>query len=76
MRAPLRSGRARLRAFAARANTGLPRDGGALARGVRALHVEVGPENDTARRPYARAGYVESGHLFLRLPLAAPVHAG
>ena len=48
---------------------------GALARGVRALHVEVGPENQTARRLYARAGYVESGHLFLSLPLAAPVHA-
>jgi GNAT superfamily N-acetyltransferase len=50
--------------------------GGALARGVRALHVEVGPDNDTARRLYARAGYVESGHLFLSLPLASPVHAG
>ena len=45
------------------------------ARGVRALHVEVGPENATARRLYARAGYVESGHLLLSLPLAAPVHA-
>lgn len=48
---------------------------GAVDRGVRALHVEVGPENQTARRLYARAGYVESGHLFLSLPLAAPVHA-
>jgi len=47
----------------------------ALERGVRSLHVEVGPENPTARRLYARAGYVESGHLFLSLPLAAPVHA-
>ena len=47
----------------------------AVARGVRALHVEVGAENPTARRLYARAGYVESGHLFLSLPLAAPVHA-
>ena len=26
---------------------------------VRALHVEVGPENSIARRLYARAGYVE-----------------
>ncbi|HEX6133058.1 MAG TPA: GNAT family N-acetyltransferase [Longimicrobiales bacterium] len=43
-------------------------------RGVRALHVEVGPDNPTARRLYDRAGYVESGHLFLSLPLAAPVH--
>src|SRR5689334_5059481 len=48
--------------------------GGALARGVRALHVEVGPENGTARRLYARAGYAESGHLFLSLPLAPPLH--
>ncbi len=46
----------------------------AVARGVRALHVEVGPDNHTARRLYARAGYAESGHLFLSLPLAAPVH--
>lgn len=46
----------------------------AVARGVRALHVEVGPDNHTARRLYARAGYTESGHLFLSLPLAAPVH--
>ena len=46
----------------------------AVARGVRALHVEVGPDNFTARRLYARAGYAESGHLFLSLPLAAPVH--
>ncbi|GJG86297.1 hypothetical protein tb265_14780 [Gemmatimonadetes bacterium T265] len=47
----------------------------AAARGVRALHVEVGPDNHTARRLYARAGYADSGHLFLSLPLAAPVHA-
>lgn len=44
-------------------------------RGVRALLVEVGPDNQTARRLYARAGYAESGHIFLSLPLAAPVHA-
>lgn len=44
-------------------------------RGVRALHVEVGPENAVARRLYARAGFRESGHLFLTLPLAPPVHA-
>lgn len=47
----------------------------ASERGVRALHVEVGPENAIARRLYGRAGYVESGHLFLSLPLAPPVHA-
>jgi hypothetical protein len=27
-----------------------------------------------ARRLYARADYVESGHLLLNLPLAPPVH--
>lgn len=48
----------------------------ALERGLRALHVEVGPDNQIARRLYTRAGYVESGHLFLSLSLAAPVHAG
>ena len=47
---------------------------GATQRGVRALHVEVGPDNGVARRLYARAGYVDSGHLFMSLPLAAPVH--
>ena len=47
----------------------------AARRGVRALHVEVGPDNAVARRLYARAGYADSGHLFLSLPLAAPVHA-
>jgi GNAT superfamily N-acetyltransferase len=45
------------------------------ARGVRALHVEVGPDNAIARRLYARAGYADSGHIFMSLPLAAPVHA-
>ena len=48
---------------------------GAVARDVRALHVEVGPANAVARRLYARAGYADSGHLLLSLPLAAPVHA-
>jgi len=48
----------------------------AVRRGVRALHVEVGPDNQVARRLYTRAGYVDSGHLFLSLPLAAPIHAG
>jgi len=48
---------------------------GAAARGVRALHVEVGPANNAARRLYARAGYTDSGHFLLSLPLAPPVHA-
>ena len=43
--------------------------------GVRSLHVEVGPDNATARRVYTRAGFVDSGHLLLTMPLAAPVHA-
>jgi GNAT superfamily N-acetyltransferase len=47
----------------------------AARRGVRALHVEVGPDNHVARRLYARAGYADSGHLFLSLALASPVHA-
>ena len=47
----------------------------AARRDVRALHVEVGPDNRVARRLYARAGYADSGHLLLTLPLAAPVHA-
>jgi GNAT superfamily N-acetyltransferase len=42
--------------------------------GVRALHVEVGPENAVARALYARAGFADSGHLLLTLPLAAPLH--
>ncbi len=45
-----------------------------VQRGVRALHVEVDPENAAVRRLYGQAGYVGSGHLLLTLPLAAPVH--
>jgi len=44
------------------------------ARGVRALLVEVGPENETALRVYRRSGFADSGHLLLTLPLSAPVH--
>ena len=47
----------------------------AARRGVRALHVEVGPDNHVARRVYARAGYRDSGRVLLSLPLAEPVHA-
>jgi ribosomal protein S18 acetylase RimI-like enzyme len=42
--------------------------------GVRALHVEVGPENDAARGVYRRSGFKHSGRLLLTWPLAAPVH--
>lgn len=45
------------------------------ARGVRALHVEIGSESTDARRLYARAGFTDSGHLLLTRALAAPVHA-
>ncbi|HEV7589139.1 MAG TPA: GNAT family N-acetyltransferase [Longimicrobium sp.] len=48
----------------------------AEALGVRALLVEVGPDNDTARRVYRRIGLEDSGHVLLSLPLAAPVHLG
>jgi GNAT superfamily N-acetyltransferase len=44
------------------------------ARGVRALNVEVGPDNDTAQRVYARSGLTDSGHLLFTRPLAAPLH--
>ena len=44
--------------------------------GVRALAVEVGPENDVARRLYQRAGFEDSGRLLLTAPLAAAVHEG
>src|SRR4051812_24823980 len=43
-------------------------------RGVRALHVEAGPENAVAQRVYARSGFVDRGHTFLTRPLAAPLH--
>jgi ribosomal protein S18 acetylase RimI-like enzyme len=42
--------------------------------GVRALLVEVGPDNDTAQRVYRRIGLEDTGHMLLSLPLAAPVH--
>lgn len=45
------------------------------ARGVRTLQVEVGAENRTALRLYERAGYTDSRHRLLSLPLAVPVHA-
>lgn len=44
--------------------------------GVRALLVEVGPENAVARRVYARAGFADTGRMVIAQPLAAPVHEG
>jgi GNAT superfamily N-acetyltransferase len=46
----------------------------AVARGVRAMQVEVGRDNHVARHLYARAGYADTEHLLLALPLASPVH--
>lgn len=43
-------------------------------RGVRALLVETGPDNDRARSVYQRAGLKESGRLLLTLPLEPAVH--
>jgi len=44
-------------------------------RGVRALIVEVGPDNLPARRLYARSGFLDRRNLLLELPLSAPMHA-
>jgi GNAT superfamily N-acetyltransferase len=60
------------RGLAAAALAELRRAAGAL--GVRALLVEVGPDNHTARRVYRRMGLEDTGHVLLSLPLAAPVH--
>ena len=45
-----------------------------VARAVLLLNVEVGPDNDVARRVYARAGLADSGRLLLSRALAAPLH--
>ena len=42
--------------------------------GVRALLVEVGPDNEAALSAYRSAGFADTGHALLSLPLAAPVH--
>lgn len=47
---------------------------GAVTRGLRALCVETGGPDHPARGLYARAGYTDSGHALLVLPLAGPVH--
>jgi len=41
----------------------------ARAHGARALHLMVRPENETARRLYARAGFESPPRLFLSKPL-------
>jgi GNAT superfamily N-acetyltransferase len=45
-----------------------------VARGVRSLYVEVGYDNDTARRVYGRAGFVDSERLLLSQGLAPALH--
>ena len=42
--------------------------------GIRALFVEVGPENAVAQQVYRRAGFRESNRQLLMLPLASPTH--
>ena len=49
--------------------------GACAERGVRALNVEVGPDNDVAQRVYRRAGFEPTGHDLLFMALAAPSHA-
>jgi ribosomal protein S18 acetylase RimI-like enzyme len=44
------------------------------ALGVRALHLEVGRDNDPAQALYRRTGFVESGRQLLTLRLADPTH--
>jgi GNAT superfamily N-acetyltransferase len=43
--------------------------------GVRALHLEVGHDNDRAAALYRRAGFVANDRRLLTLPLADPTHA-
>jgi diamine N-acetyltransferase len=42
--------------------------------GVRALHLEVGRDNDVARQLYRNAGFVDHDRLLLTLPFATPLH--
>jgi GNAT superfamily N-acetyltransferase len=42
-------------------------------RGVRALMVDTGPDNEAAINAYRRAGFADSGHCLLTLPLAEPL---
>jgi len=42
--------------------------------GVRALLVETSDADDAARRVYRAAGFVDSGHMIMSIPLAPAVH--
>lgn len=43
--------------------------------GVRAIHLEVGRDNDAAQSVYRQAGFVDSDRRLLTLRLAEPTHA-
>jgi len=45
-----------------------------VARGVRALHLEVGRDNDRAQSLYRQAGFVSTDRELLTLRLASPSH--
>lgn len=45
-----------------------------VERGVRAIHLEVGRDNDPAQGLYRRAGFVETDRQLLTLKLADPTH--
>jgi len=44
-------------------------------RGVRALLVETGPDNDAALAVYRAAGFRDTGHALLKIELGQPLHA-
>jgi ribosomal protein S18 acetylase RimI-like enzyme len=46
-----------------------------VARGVRALHLEAGRDNDAAQRVYRKAGFTSTERQLLTLQLAEPTHA-
>jgi GNAT superfamily N-acetyltransferase len=45
-----------------------------VRRGVRALFVETGPEENAALSAYRSVGFIDSGNCLLTLPLAPSVH--
>jgi GNAT superfamily N-acetyltransferase len=45
-----------------------------LARSIRALFVQTGPDNAVAQRVYKRAGFTDTGHLLFVQPLVPPIH--
>jgi GNAT superfamily N-acetyltransferase len=45
------------------------------SQGIRALQVETGRDNAAALAVYRQAGFVQTDHAYLTLPLAEPTHA-